>query len=254
MKSYFTLFSVVASLLLLSCGAGNNPRIKTDLEAENIRGMVRSIEQNGSRTEYNRQGYVTDVYNIARTEGESDVITAQTLYDESGVVPLEQIYYIYYNGSTTPTLNRTVITPEQHAQRGKAEKGAKYNKVGNPTLRRYYIDPSEVNYKYYQDRPKYVSEYFYDEQDRLIELHSSRYGPKVEGNEIDANIYLRLDTNISRYKYNEQGDISENVTTLENGNTISHTYKYLYDEHNNWIEMKADKRDKATRVIKYYEE
>ncbi len=252
MKSYLSLFSAVA-LLFISCGDGT-PRIQTDLEAADIHGSVQSVDMGSRRTIYNRQGYITDIYQIEKEEGVEDLRLTKIIYDQSGALPLEILNYKYFNDKKSPTIEKSEITAEQYAQRGVAERGCRYNKDGYTTQRSFYVDHEDASYKYYAGRPKYISLYFYNEENQLIELRSTRYGPVIENNDIDADSYISKGTNISKYQYNEHGDVSEVVTTIDIGKVFTTQYSYEYDQHNNWIVKKADNQEPITRIISYYEE
>ncbi len=252
MKNYLSLLS--AAVLLLSSCSNGAPRQQTDLESNDVRGMVQSIDLRTQRTIYNRQGYITETLNIGKGVDSTDLQLSKINYDESGTVPLEILHYKYINDLSSPDIERTEVTPEQHAQRTKAQRGAKYNKAGYPTLRSFYVDPEDSSAAYYKKRPRYISEYFYNDQNQVVELRSTRYGPKVVDNQLDGDTYISLGTQISHYTYNEQGDVSEVVTTIDIGKELGHTYTYKYDEHNNWIEKTIDGKETTTRTIRYYDE
>ncbi len=243
------LFSAVAMLFMSSCGDGT-PRVENDLEIGGLRGNVMSVETGSRRVHYNPQGYITQTFSLAKDGGET--LIAESDYDESGVVMLESRTYTYYNGSTTPTIDKTEITPEIRAQITGAQRGCRYNKDGYITLRSFYVEHDDASFKYYNGRPKYVSHYRYDEQNRLIELRSLRYGPVIENNTIDGDSYISYGTSVSQYSYNEQGDVEQAITTTDKGKLFTYDYTYEYDTQGNWVSKSANGGNAAIRTIKYY--
>lgn len=243
------LFSAVALLLMSSCGDGT-PRIENDLEAGGLRGNVMSVETGSRRVHYNPQGYITQTYSIAKDGAE--LLVAESDYDESGAVLLESRTYTYYNGSTEPTIDKSVVTPEMRAQIKGAQRGCQYNKDGYTTLRSFYVEHDDPSFKYYNGRPKYVSKYLYNDQNELIELRSTRYGPVIENNTIDGESYVSYGTSVSQYSYNAQDDIGQAITTTDQGKVFTYDYTYEYDQQGNWVSKSANGGKAITRIIKYY--
>ncbi len=243
----------LSALMFMSCGNGA-PRITTDVEVANAHGAVKSIEQGSSKTLFNEQGYITATFHLAESDGGQDFQLSKIVYDESGVTPVEISNYKYFDDLASPTIERVELTADQQAQRGVAQKGCKYNSDGYLAQREFYVDHSDAAYHYYDGRPKYVSEYTYNDQNQLVELRSMRYGPKVTESEIDVESYVMLDANVSRYSYNAQGDIAEAVTTLNNGKEITYKYTYEYDQQGNWIEKRVNGKNPTQREISYYAE
>ncbi len=254
MKSYLNLsLGIVSALLMLSCGDGA-PRVQTDLEAEGLKGKVESVILRSQKSLYNPQGYLTHRYSLGKDQTEEDMLLEQTIYDESGALPLKKVYYKYQHDRTILQIDTIDVTPEQRAQRFEAQRGCKYNKDGYITVHSEYVDREDWSYVYYKDRPKYISEYTYDKNNVLLEMRATRFGPKQNGKHLDPDNFVIYDALTTKYKYNPQGDAIEAITVTDKGDTLPHTYSYKYDDRGNWIWQKANNSSPTQREINYYEE
>ncbi len=227
------------------------PRTQTDLEKQGLKGRVESVEDRRQRIVFNPQGYITANYVFPRGRGE--VLTYTIAYAEDGVTPTERRDFSYYNESSTPRVDITTYNAEDVEKMRGPEEGCRYNEQGY-IIRRDELPIDPLQKKIYCHRPMSVTNYIYDENNILTELHYERFVPRIVNGEADIKDIISYGVAKNRYTYNEQGDLSRMETTSEMGHEFVNSYEYEYDSVGNWIFKQAKGYDGNSRTITYYEQ
>lgn len=230
------LFFVAIAFFAISC-SGGDPRITTDVEANDLRGAVKSVVEAGGlqKTIYNEQGWVV--------ERQKKTFADPTLRPE--------VKYIYADDNST-IIGRVDYTfnefksyedsvecnlSAQQRMLDKQVEGVEYlyNNAGYLSKSVKYVRMDDGEHR------KVVDEYRYNSAGKVYKhtttvFHRSQSNLDADDSDLSSLKYEKSTASTLTYKYNPQGDPSDIILTDVAGNMINtQNFMYEYDDHNNWI-------------------
>jgi hypothetical protein len=281
-KFYNKMKKKIAIIILGACTSlmaiGQNP-LKTDWQAEDLKGKVKSVKEVTYRAvdkfgqihkgeiierrtnKYNNKGHLTEQFKMEDEESNTKTFTYK--YDNNGKRIEESVYnsdrklsgkqfYKYnnagkltgcliYNGLDSSLVGKFLY---QYSDNGNCEERL-YSAYGMLSKKTIY----DSNYNL-------LEEYAYNDDDGDLE-EKNVYEYK-DGYLINIFTYNYFDNLIQEMSCNDKGDVIE-VVFYEYGKAEKYTSTYKYDTKGNWIEQAIIKSEAnivlriETREFEYYE-
>ncbi|MFR9603165.1 MAG: hypothetical protein SNG02_04755 [Rikenellaceae bacterium] len=252
MKKFKLSFAAFA-FFAVSC-SGGSPRIVTDVEANDLRGSVKSVVENGGLlvTTYNEDGWIQE--RQKRSYASPDLYPeVKYTYAEDNSTIISRVDYTYNQFKSYADTTACNITAQQRML-DKEEEGVEYlyNNAG------YLAKSVKYVRKENGDHRKVVEEFRYNTKGRVLKHTTTVYhrsGTDGDDTDLSKLKYVKSTASALSYTYNPQGDPSEVVLTDAVGNMINtQNYLYEYDSNNNWtVKWGGLMRSKSIkREIIYY--
>ncbi len=237
-------------LLLLIFSACKDEKSLTDLDANGLKGRVKTIitssgEQGSidkeSMFEYNSEGYLEykEEY-LSQVGWGPQQINTETKRNKQNIKTEEVINYIYDGLDESESRNRKNTKKyiyDENNQLIEIIEFSSENKIVSDCVLKY------------DDKGNVISEIFKVEDGNQSHKYKYKYDGDFVTEKIDENIHLKS-TSIYKYKYNTNGNKIEEIDFDADGIKLGEL-KYSYDNKNNLIEVKYTEKEKLIFTSKY---
>lgn len=263
MKPY--LFLLLASLLFISCNTQQSKELK-DL---NLKGKIKTITQNKFEA-IEKFGKVEKGERVAHDKSEIfDFFNLNSTAHFSQQGNLEELSVYKRNGKLDAKIISKDSILDVYSSKGKLQmkfvaddidypkKVALYDSDGDLMLKiesEYDNNFNPISSRYISNDNEIMLETFssYDNNNRLISEESKE--TKKEKSYLRRKTTTIINSSMA-YKYNKNQDVNE-ITATEGEEVIVKTFKYKYDDKQNWISKieyhNSVPRTITEREIKYY--
>lgn len=274
----------VLSALLLFCACTNEVKKKNTLEADGLRGNVKSVHTKGYSAVTDTFGHITKGEIISDEWGfnntfltydkngnwtkyssyePNDSIIREEIpeYNNQGYAIGQQIYnrgILSHKKVFTNDVNGNIIEYRRYSPSDSlvSKSVYKYDNKGNEIGAYSYTSTDNLTNKIlhkYDRRGNCVEILSYNAENKLNNKTVKKYDAKGQCAE---KIDYDADENVTAktiYKYNEKGFWSE-IFVYGTDNTLesNNTYIYQYDSNDNWIEQIIYNKNGATKIIERY--
>ena len=270
--------SLISAMLMVSFVFSGIAQYKTDWEKLNLKGKVKNI--------------TTTEYAMDETEGENNTRIYQYSFNNKGYLTLESLREAMdtkYTNTYKYNAKNELTEETSQLQKSTSRRKYQYDTKNNTATINYYVANNNLITKTIQKydgsgkmtertvenlmggnkKNKIVESYsfIYDNENRLKEEKrridttnttvSYKYddnGRLIEKTEHDIG---GITTYWSTYQYNEQGDVTEEVSAFRNYEKTVRKYTYVYGADGNWTERREQDESGNTitlslRELSYY--